>query len=798
MPTNKTKRALSIGENLEAVGAAPTTGGTNAAFTGGAMRARLRQHSSVVVLTTAIAMLGASSALAQGEEGGDVIIVTAQKREQNLQDVPVSINVLGAEELEQRNIQGFADYAIALPSVSFSSVGPGQSEVFFRGLSDGGNGNPSGTAPSAAIYLDEQPVTTIGSNLDIHIYDIARVEALAGPQSTLFGASSQTGTLRIVTNGPDASEFTFGADVSGHTVFEGDEGYSLEGFVNIPIIEDRAALRVVAWNVENAGYIDNVQATRTFTRNGQTVSNDEFVEDDFNTETKTGLRAALGIDLDDNWTATLRTIYQKQETDGVFDHDPEDVGDLQVERFFNDSYRDEFVQFSGTIEGKVGGLDLVYSGSYLDRDTQYVNDYSEYAEYSAYIDYYTCDYAYSYVTYTTTFSNCNDPRIQFQNDEELKRQTHEFRVLSDASKRLRFLAGFFYDRQEQDYIFQYRIPEIKPGFAISFSPGTAPDNYFVTDQVRVDEQIAGFGEVSFDITPALTGTFGYRYADTQVSLTGDVGTVFSATAVDVETKDTRSLFKGNLTYRLNDDVLTYTTFSQGFRPGGVNREATTNIPLTFRPDTVDNYEIGWKTTFFDKRLRFNGAAFYMEWSDIQFSRFDPGESLLALTNNAGDARAIGVEVDFAADVTDRLTLSGGFVVLDAELTEDFIQDVTAAPGATPDAPEGTRLPFAPRFKGSLNARYERPIGAYNVFGQADVSYTGATFNDLFLTTRDEQDSFAILNMSAGLSRDQWTMSLWLQNVTDTRAELLRNATDFDTRITTNRPRTLGVSLGFRY
>lgn len=765
-------------------------------------RASLRQSTALALC--AGALWCPQIALAQDAEASEAgfsdnaIIVTATKRAQDLQDVPVAINVLGEETLDNLNIQGFEDYIQALPSASFQSLGPGRNEVFFRGLSDGGNGNPSGTAPSASIYLDEQPVTTIGGNLDIQVYDVARIEALSGPQSTLFGASSQTGTLRIVTNAPNPDAIEAGFDVSASTTRFGDESYSVEGFFNLPL-NDNIALRVVAWQVENGGFIDNVPATQTFSRNGQVVDNDEFVEENFNTENKTGARAALGINLDDNWTATLRATYQDQRTQGVFDHDPEGVGDLQVERFFNDSYRDEFLQLSGTIEGKIGGLDFSYSGSFLDRDTKYVNDYSEYAEYSAFIDYYTCDYAYSYVSYAYEFSNCNDPRIQFEQTSRLKRHTHEARLLSDQNNRLRFLVGGFYDRQELDFLFAYRIPQIKPGFATSFSPGTPNDSYFVTDQRRLEEQLAFFGEVEYDLTDALTATFGYRYNETTVALNGNVGTVFTADpSVDVRAKDTRSLFKGNLTYRASDDFLAYATFSQGFRPGGPNRVATTNIPAVYAPDVVDNYELGWKSTLLNGRVRFNGAAFYMTWSNIQFTRFDPAESPLGLTNNAGDARAIGVEVDFSAEVTDELTINGGFVALDAELTESFTQDVTAPPGALPDAPEGTALPFAPSFKATLSARYEKPIGNLKGFGQINGSYNGATFNDLFPATRSQQDEYALVNMSAGVRGDSWTASVFVSNLTDERAELFRNATDFVDRITVNRPRTIGVSFGFDY
>jgi iron complex outermembrane receptor protein len=751
-----------------------------------------------LMTTTCAAALGLPGvALAQTTAESDaaprrieVITVTAQKREESLQDVALSVQVLDNTFLDQQQITDFEEYAQLLPSVSFNAVGPGSAQIYIRGVSDGGDGNASGSQPSVGLYLDDQPVTAIGRNLDVHIYDVSRIEVLGGPQGTLYGANSQAGTLRIITNAPDRSGFEAGYDLSTESVSEGGVGYSAEGFVNLPL-GDRAALRLVGWHDQSAGYIDNVPATQTFSRSGITVDNAAYAEEDFNEETTSGARAALQIDLDDNWTLTARALHQTQETEGVWDHDPEDVGDLEVARFFNDRSEDTFTQVGATIEGNIGGVDLTYSGSYLDREVEYDNDYSAYAEYSSFIDYYTCYYAYDSAAGAYDFYACEDPRIQYQDRSQYTRDSHEFRIATPQQNRLRLIAGVFYQRAEHDFDFDWNIPTIKPGMAVD--GGTA---YFTTNQVREDTEAALFGELSYDLTDTVTATLGGRVFDTESSIQGFVGTVFTANPeVDVEQSESGSLYKFNLTWQPSADRLFYATVSEGFRPGGVNRASTSNIPGTYDSDLITNYEFGWKTTLADGILRFNGSAFLMDWEDVQFTRFDPSESPLGLTQNAGQAQVLGLEADVSWLATDALTLTGAVTLLQAELSEDFSQNINAA---TPDAPDGTELPYIPSVKGYLNARYEFAWRDFDAFWNVRGSYVGKSYNDLFIASRSEQDAYALLNLSAGLSRSNWTVTAYVRNATDERAELYRNATDFDSRITTNQPRTFGLSLSQRF
>ncbi|MGI9247114.1 MAG: TonB-dependent receptor plug domain-containing protein [Steroidobacteraceae bacterium] len=239
-------------------------------------------------------LAGMSAAYGQSTTSGGLeeIVVTAQKRAEDLQSVPLSIQAFGEQKLEQLNVQKFDDYVRYMPNVSYQTAGPGFASVYMRGVASGGDGNHSGSSPSVGVYLDEQPITTIQGALDVHLYDIQRVEALAGPQGTLYGASSQAGTLRIITNKPDTSKFDAGYGLEFNTVSGGSEGYLAEGFVNLPI-NDRMAVRLVGWGRHDGGYIDNVYGERTFPSSGITVNNADAVKNNYNDIDTTGARAAL-------------------------------------------------------------------------------------------------------------------------------------------------------------------------------------------------------------------------------------------------------------------------------------------------------------------------------------------------------------------------------------------------------------------------------------------------------------------------------------------------------------------------
>ncbi len=296
----------------------------------------LTQSISLALVGSAVAVTVATPALAQDDSTGmlEEVIVTAQKRAQNLQDVAVSIQVLGNTQLENLGVRSFEDFIDFLPTVSYSSAGPGFAKIYMRGIASGGDGNHSTSMPSVGYYLDEQPITTINEVLDIHMYDIARIETLAGPQGTLYGQGSQSGTIRIITNKPEMGVSTGGYDVELNSIDHGGIGYNLSGFWNFPLGE-RAAIRLVAWHKETGGYIDQVLSSLTFPGpQTTTLDNSDRVEKNQNVATTTGLRALLKFDLNDNWSITPGIMFQDSSADGEWAHNPEFFGDLETASFW--------------------------------------------------------------------------------------------------------------------------------------------------------------------------------------------------------------------------------------------------------------------------------------------------------------------------------------------------------------------------------------------------------------------------------------------------------------------------------
>ncbi len=786
-----------------------------------------RKPLAMAVSTALAGSVFAVTAMAQGNDGQPMleeIVVTAQKRTENLQDVAVSVQVLGNQQLENLNLEDFRSYVEFLPTVSWQSERPGVAQIYMRGISSGGDGVHSGSMPSVGVYLDEQPITTINHILDLHMYDIARIETLAGPQGTFFGASSQAGTMRIITNKPVLGEYEGGFDIGVNAVNKGDPGYSAEGYFNMPV-GDSAALRVVGWHVMRGGYIDNVERSVTLRGVNVTNTNTNLVEENFNDQTITGARALLKVDLNDRWTVTPGLMAQQNDSNGVFFHDPEDVGDLQVDRYFDEFYDDAWYQASLTVEGQIGNLDLVYAGAYLDRDADSVSDYTHYAQY---LDNYYAYYDSCYHTDATTL-NCTDPSQFISGDETFSRSSHEFRLQSSGENRLRWTAGLFAQRQEHDFDLRWNVPDMDPDFdpvrLASWPYGTVVQGANVvwqTKQVRVDRDKAFFGEVSYDFTDALTGVVGYRYFDYENSLfgyTGGLNRCLDANDLpqyacfdegpnvnDVSKGHGESL-KFSLNYNLTDTRMLYATYSEGFRAGGVNRAIVPGI-AKYQPDFVDNYEIGWKTTWLDGRMRLNGAAYFLEWQNFQFSFLDFAVSPLTIIQNIGQAETTGLEFDLTLAATTDLTLSLSASFNDAELKEPYWRrDDDRLAGEPPTAPAGTEMPFVPRLQYTAIGRYSLNFGTWPGYLQAAVSYTDDSWNDLEVANRTKQPSYTLLNLATGIEGEDWHVDLFLDNVTDERAQIVRYSSNYfdpfseitqDSAIAVNRPRTIGLRYGRKF
>ncbi len=617
----------------------------------------------------------------------------------------------------------------------------------------------------------------------MHVYDIERIETLSGPQGTLYGQGSQAGTLRIITNKPVIGEFQAGYDIYGDTVSHGGSGFGLDGFVNIPI-NDNMAARLVAWYQDEAGWIDNVEGELHYLGSGFVNNNSALVDDDFNTAKTAGFRGQLKIDLNENWTVTPSINYQDADVNGSWQENPEYTGGKHQTSVFFPAWQDEnWYQATLTVDGDIGDLNLVYAGAYLDRDVESSYDYSGYAEYLE---------SFGYCYYYDANGDCADPSQYVYGDENFNRNSHEIRLQSSPEGQVRWVTGLFYQRQEHLFDLQWRVPAMNP--ADSVVPGG--DVVWQTYQRRVDKDTALFGEAYIDMGSFLTWTFGARYFEYDNSLYGFHGNIgyctgyydesgdfvedqengtpqfpcFNTGILDDVSKGDDMAYKASLEWRLAEDKMVYATWSEGFRAGGVNRARVPGIPK-YEPDFVQNYEIGWKTQWADGTLRFNGAAYVIDWNDFQYGFLDFTVSNLTIIQNVGNSRTKGLEFDLDWAPIDNLLLklSGSFN--DAKLEEPFWRnDDDRINGLPPDSPKGTPMPYVPELQYTFIGRYTFDAGTWPVFAQVAWAYRDGSWTDLQVSNerRRYMDSFGVLNLSTGIERDNWSITLYGNNVTNER------------------------------
>lgn len=880
---------------------------------------KLLTRASLGALAVAIATPAAAQTAAGGAQqrvgGVNTIIVTAQKRSEDLQDVPVSVQALDEEGLEQLNIDTFEDYLEQLPTVTAGGSGPGQSTIYIRGLASTTpnltTAGVAGLAPNVALYLDEQPLAQPGRNLDVYAADMARIEVLSGPQGTLFGASSQAGVVRLITNKPDLSGFDAG--FSGGVSFTkgGETSYKAEAMLNVPVT-DNFALRGVVFLDDQGGYVDNVAGTRnasesarfrpagTVRDNGVPVSaqragfqsgadlsgvnfidadNSGIAQDDFNDTQYSGFRVTGLYEFTPDWTLTVAHTRQSLESDGVFFADPELGGldDLEIERFEQDRLEDDFSNTSWTVEGRLAMLDVVYTGAYTDRETAQRVDYSDYLFAGQYLPYYICDGSVSYPGAAAPSGTCQAPNLYVNSSTETTVFTQELRFSTPSENRFRVTAGGFYSNLELKERNDFTYPGSEQAdpfgpFAPNFpfpgiyasDPGPFPAGViFRNDIKRTDEQFGIFGEASFDVVEDLfTLTFGARYYDVEVDFEGSAngsfcnsgaaedanafGTnisdlydgdgqytfigscnadlrqtfnagdsiddimaaglnesqatqVFNALSAPDKAKTDGVIFKGTATLTPSENLLFYATYSEGFRPGLLNRPGGTQsasgfvVPFELETDEVKNYELGWKMELLDRQLRFNGSAFYVDISNLQTTIFDPSISNLFFSDNAANAEIKGIEADFtiAPYTMPGFTFAGAFSILDTEITEVLTP--------TDDVVAGTDLAFAPPFQGNLRVRYEFDLSSeLEAYIQPQVTYSASKYTDIIEINKLKLDDYTVFDLSAGVSRDSWKFEVFGENLFDKRAQISGNFVYDRARITTNRPLTVGMRVSYDY
>jgi outer membrane receptor protein involved in Fe transport len=707
----------------------------------------------------------------------EVVTVTAQRRVQNLQDVPISVQVISGATLKKMNVENFDDLVSALPNVTVAGYGPGQEDIYIRGLALGGGGNQESgvisSFPNVAVYLDDVSEQVPGRNLDVYAVDLQQVEVLEGPQGTLFGSGAQAGVVRYITNKPDLSKFGGTVDVGGADTAHGAPSGNVDVTLNIPIIPDQLALRITGYDDHRGGYINNVPGTfirqatdkgiyyAGYTNNvpgppnaGNSVNNFNYAKKDINPVTYEGFRAELEWKFNEDWSALLTESAQRLDAQGVFYEEPYASGsnpaklpDLSVQTFNSTYSEDQFENTALTINGLVGPLKLVYDGAYLVRHTTSQQDYTNYAR-GVYADYYQC---LPPSKSPTGKAKCYSPSAVWDDHEQDMHVSQELRASTPDDYRVRAIGGVYYEDflVKEQTNFDYRTAPGTPlgpaqGSDVSDPNPRAQDTGFFTDAKRGYLQYAAFGSVDADIIPnVLTVTAGTRWFAfdeyEKGSFAGGFGCgrsiysgpysypspctvgAHSLDANKLHNKDYGFKSRANVTYKVTPDIMLYYTWSQGYRPGGYNRSAPGD-QFFYAPDNLTNNEVGYKATLLDHRLILDGAFYDERWNNVQATLFDPGVyGNLAFTVNGPTYRVLGTEVQATARPIDPLTLNVNVALNSSKQTGSPTVD-----GTHPFSVGANSLAQSPAFKTSFRGRYQWDDVPYTPYVQVIVSHSSHT------------------------------------------------------------------------
>jgi iron complex outermembrane receptor protein len=701
------------------------------------------------------------------------IIVTAQRRAENIQNVPITVQALTAETLTQLNVLTFDDVIKYLPNITANSSGPGQSQLIIRGLatSESGNQGEGATAsfPNVAVYLDDQSAQLPGRNLDIYAADLERVEVLEGPQGTLFGAGAQAGVIRYITNKPKLDVMEGNVNAGYGTTAHGDPNSNVDAMINLPIVPDILAVRAVIYDDARGGYINNTPGTftRSITDRGSyyatttgvlppsiSINNAGEVANAINPVTYKGLRAAALWKINDDWNALITQSYQDMDAEGVFAEEQySSAGVLQpplTVQLYNPNHdKDKFENTAWTVNGRIGLLRAVYTGGYLDRNVDQVQDYTNYAR-GAYADYYQC----------LQNVRCYSPSASWHEQENNTHLSQELRLSTPDDWRARAIGGLYWERYTiRDQVdWGYRsadmpFGDIGPptqycvgsnGLPTQYGEGTcinapvtslnpnprAPNTSFSDDVTRGYTQKAAFLSVDYDVVPkTLTLTLGTRYFRLENTEVGwDAGSfgclgnpaipqaqqppcVNDNNYVNLNARHLDNVASGfksraNVAWHITEDAMVYYTWSQGFRAGGFNRgnqfatggplAGVWSDPLSYASDTLTNNEVGWKTEWLDHRLQVNGTVYREDWKNTQVEIFDPGLlGDLDFVTNGANYVVKGAELQIMARATHALSFAGSAAWNSSKLVsvpplyDGNGQPINLAPYGTPANPNGS-------------------------------------------------------------------------------------------------------------
>ena len=739
------------------------------------------------------------------------IVVTAEKRDSTVLKTPISITAVSGADLDAAGIVNLSTVATETPGVSIRSAGPGQNEIEMRGMTSNG-----GAAPTVGFYLDDVPLSPpAGANngkvvIDPNLYDLDRVEMLRGPQGTLYGSGSMGGTVKLITAQPELGKFDGGIELTGsHTQGASDNG-AINAMVNLPLIDDSVALRIVGTSLHNSGWIDRdvlgsnfpleqgFSATAapgtviTLPRGNVLAATPTAIYHDVNDEDLHSIRASLLVKVNEDISITPSVFYQRITQGGANTYDnPPGTSVASLAHYqpvdTPEPFADEFTLGSVVVKARLDGMDLTSSTSVWNREEKQTQDLAE--DFQALVQ--LPFFVYSPLTEIDTSHQWSE----------------ELRLASSNDSALQWLVGGFYS--------QFRSNFQQDSVVEAWIPIVGSDNLITESQPQTIRQAAAFGNASYQLSPLFKITAGLRYYDYRSTMSvNDTGLFASGDPVQAFTIFDNQSASGvtpmaSLAFTPNSDLTVYGSAAKGFRPGGGNQyvpisgpascESQTGpagAPNTYGSDSVWSYELGEKARLFDGRVTVNSAIYYEKWSNIQIQV--PLACGFFYTANAESAGIYGTELEVKAKLTEGWTLSANGGYTHATYSKDFAPYSADAPIYS----EGQRVPDVPLYTAGVAFSYDAPVyGEVRLTARIDDSLVGPIVDYTF--AENDLPGHSIANARVGLVKDRLYGNVFVTNFTNTRAALsdtnsLGANAAFLNRIATNQPRTVGLQVGYKF
>lgn len=693
------------------------------------------------------------------------IVVTALRRATNLEQTPAAITSLSGEAIRQNNIANLVDLQELVPGLVVTSGGAGLNTISLRGVRTGGGDQLVG------LYYDETPLNAppgtttsqAAAQSGVDFFDVSRVEVLRGPQGTLYGASAAGGAIRLITNKPDLDHFSGTIDLSGSTTSHSVEGYQANGEINIPLIEDKLAVRIVAYRRYTPGYIDNAKLG---------LSN-------VNSDTATGGRVLVRYQPVSNVTLDFSAHLAYENSNGSPTWAP-GLGLYQsadqVYLWFRDKNR--FYNFTGNID--LGFAKLTGTTSYQDRDLLQTRDPNP------------------LWTGALHLPAADLPGLYYQ-PQSVTDLTSEIRLSSEGKGPFTWTVGGYYE-DRRSHVLSLSVKVDPDGF---YNPASDP-TLFGRHVLNDITQKAVFGELAYTFFHNLTITGGIRYYNYDITVGGDtyysvipqLGSVlpYSLTSSNAS----GLLYKANLSWQADRHLLFYFNAASGYRPGGVNQVIGYTGNLPYKPDSLWTYEAGGKATYLDGRAQLNAALYRTDWTDMQVNLNSGSYSYIG---NAGSARIQGLEAELHLEPIKGWTFDTTVTTLSAKLTSDQVQAGVVAAGSTGRA--GNRIPLVPEFTAELASSYEWGIGhELKAVLHGSLNYTGASYSAFNPGTNAavagyyRVGDFFNTNARVGVKDPSWSAYVFASNIFNSKGKISAANTLGGTTetILTLQPRTIGINL----